>query len=76
VTIKAIGGFGLLGGLTSAKSAGSANSPRRPWAAMTPTTDTNRPGRRCTQVDAESPPCQAMDGAGHFGHALQAGGQP
>jgi hypothetical protein len=41
-------------------------------AALTPTADTNTPGRCCTQVDTESVPCQAMDGAGHFGCALQA----
>jgi hypothetical protein len=30
---------------------------------VTPTTDTNKPGRRCTQVDAGNAPCQAMDAA-------------
>jgi hypothetical protein len=43
---------------------------------VTPTTDTNGPGRGCAQVDAENAPCQAMDGAGHLGHALQAGDYP
>jgi Fic family protein len=41
---------------------------------MTPTTDTSEPGHRCTRLDARSAPCQARDSAGHFGHALQAGG--
>src|SRR5204863_9144010 len=44
-------------------------------SAMTPTTDTNRPGCSCTPMDAGSAPCQVMDAAGHPGHALQAGGQ-
>jgi hypothetical protein len=41
---------------------------------VTPTTDTNTPGRRCTQLDAGNAPCQTMDAAGHLGHALQARG--
>jgi hypothetical protein len=44
-------------------------------AAMTPTTDTNRPGQCQTRPDPGSTSSQAMDGAGHFGHALQAGDQ-
>src|SRR5262249_49214061 len=45
------------------------------WAALRPTADTNTPGRCCPQVDTESASCQAMDGAGHHDHALQAGGR-
>ena len=42
---------------------------------MIPTTDTNGPGRCRTHVDSRSISRQAMDGAGHFGHALHAEGQ-
>src|SRR5215467_8415587 len=42
---------------------------------MTPTTDTNRPGRCRTHMDSGSTSSQATDSAGHFGHALQAVGQ-
>src|SRR5215469_1374520 len=41
---------------------------------MTPTSDTNTPGRCCTQMDQGSTSCQAMDATGHLGHALQASG--
>jgi hypothetical protein len=44
-------------------------------AAMTPTTDTNRLGQCCTRMDSDHAPPQALDGAGHLGHALQAGGR-
>jgi len=42
-------------------------------AALTPTTDTNQSGHCRTQVDAGRAPYHVMDGAGHLGHALQAG---
>jgi hypothetical protein len=65
---------GRRGGPGSATSGAASKqaAPRLSMAALTPTADTNTPGRCCTQVDTESVPCQAMDGAGHLDHALQA----
>src|SRR5262245_41647770 len=53
----------------------SAHSAGFGQPVMAPTIDTNVLGHCCTQVNAGSAPCQAMDGIGHLGHALQAGGR-